>query len=178
MDQLDFKKLWQNFTDTVSKHYIDFDGRVGRPQFWYYVLVYFVVLVGVAVVGSIIGSRRGLVSLYELALLAPGLGIMARRLHDTGKTASWVLLLAIPGILSIFLGIVGLATMFFFPLLWLLGGIALLVFLVSLAAAAVLIYFCVQPGTSGPNEYGPLPPEWTPYRPPAAPVAPPPTAAA
>ena len=36
---MDFNKLWQNFMDTVQNHYMDFNGRMGRAQFWYYILV-------------------------------------------------------------------------------------------------------------------------------------------
>src|SRR6202012_132483 len=34
--QMDFNKLWANFLDTVQNHYVDFNGRVDRAQFWYY----------------------------------------------------------------------------------------------------------------------------------------------
>jgi uncharacterized membrane protein YhaH (DUF805 family) len=33
MGQMDINKLWQNFLDTVTNHYMDFNGRVGRAQF-------------------------------------------------------------------------------------------------------------------------------------------------
>ena len=46
MDNMDINRLWQNWLDTITNHYADFNGRVGRPQFWYYVLVT-VVLSGV-----------------------------------------------------------------------------------------------------------------------------------
>ena len=29
---MDFNKLWQNFLDTITGHYVDFNGRVGRAQ--------------------------------------------------------------------------------------------------------------------------------------------------
>jgi uncharacterized membrane protein YhaH (DUF805 family) len=45
--------------------------------------------------------------------------------------------------------------------------------LISLAAIALLIYFCAQPGTPGPNEYGAVPPVWVPNASPIAPVPPP-----
>jgi len=45
----------------------------------------------------------------------------------------------------------GFALLFIFlPLLWLLS-------LISLGAAIYLIYLCAQPGTPGPNAYGPQP---------------------
>jgi uncharacterized membrane protein YhaH (DUF805 family) len=42
---------------------------------------------------------------------------------------------------------------FFFTIGWLITLIAL----VALVASIALLYFCVQPGTVGANEYGPDP---------------------
>jgi uncharacterized membrane protein YhaH (DUF805 family) len=159
MDQIDVNRLWQNFTDILTNHYMDFNGRVGRPQFWYYILVSFLVSVAASVIASF---TTGLIStLVSLGLLLPNLGMTVRRLHDTGKPGTWVWIAAIPLGLMIVLG--------FFSLL---GGVAgmmafllvllPLVWLAALAAAIVLIYFCAQPGVTGPNQYGPEPPHWSP----------------
>ncbi|MGH6878441.1 MAG: DUF805 domain-containing protein [Rhizomicrobium sp.] len=177
MDQLDINRLWQNFTDTISKHYVDFDGRVGRTQFWYYIAVYVVLGLLVSIVGSVTFSGGGLRTLYALALLLPTLGITARRLHDTGRTASWVLLLAVPWVLSILMGLVTLLSFFTFGLFGILFVFWPILALVSLAAMVLLIYFCAQPGSLGPNEYGTVPPEWAPRATSVTPVAPPPPAA-
>jgi len=64
MDQLDINKIWQNFTDTVSGHYSDFAGRVGRTQFWYFIAVYVVLGILISVVGDITFTGRGLRALY------------------------------------------------------------------------------------------------------------------
>lgn len=178
MDQIDLNKLWQNFTDTIAKHYVDFDGRVGRAQFWWYIAVYIALGVLVSIVGSITFSGSGLRALYGLALLLPTLGITARRLHDMGRTASWVLLLAVPWVLSILMGLVTILSFFTFGLFGLLFVFWPIIGLISLAAVVLLIYFCAQPGMPGSNEYGPPPPVWTPHGPPPAPVVPPPTTAA
>ena len=77
---MDFNKVWQNFMDTVQNHYVDFNGRVGRAQFWYYVLVSFALGFVVAIIASII-HVPALSSLLSLALLLPNLGMGVRRLH-------------------------------------------------------------------------------------------------
>jgi uncharacterized membrane protein YhaH (DUF805 family) len=176
MDQMDIHTLWENFTDTVSRHYVDFEGRIGRAQFWYYILVYMVVGILVSIVGSITLSGTGLRALYGLALLLPTLGITARRLHDVGRTASWVLLLAVPWALSILMGLVTLLSFFTFGLFGLLFVFWPIIGLVSLAAVVLLIYFCAQPGMLEANEYGPVPPVWTPHAPTATILPPPPAA--
>jgi uncharacterized membrane protein YhaH (DUF805 family) len=177
MDQLDFNKLWQNFTDTIARHYVDFDGRVGRPQFWWYIAVYMAVAILVGIVGSITFTGSGLRALYWLALLLPTLGITSRRLHDMGRTASWVLLLAVPWVLTILMGLVTFLSVVTFGLFGILVVFWPVIGLISLAAVVLLIYFCAQPGTPGPNEYGAVPPVWTPHGTPATPAAPPPPAA-
>ncbi len=177
MGQLDINKLWQNFTDTIAKHYVDFDGRVGRAQFWCYVAVYVAAGILVTIVGSITFTGSGLRALYSLALLLPTLGIMARRLHDADRTASWVLLLAVPWCLSILMGLVTFLSLVTFGLFGILFLFWPIVGLVSLGAILLLLYFCAQPGTAGANEYGAMPPDWTPQGTPATPVAPPPSPA-
>src|SRR5205085_1587298 len=94
-----------DFQSGRSGSAVDFDGRTGRAQFWYYIAVYVVVGILVSIVGSIALTGGGLRALYGLALLLPTLGITARRLHDMGRTASWVLLLAVPWGLSIIMGL-------------------------------------------------------------------------
>jgi len=156
---MDFNKLWQNFVDTVTNHYLDFNGRVGRAQYWYYILVVFVLAIGVWLVGSL--TTRALSSLFSLALLLPNLGMTVRRLHDTGKPGIWVLLPLIPGVLMIVLGSLAVLGGVFGFLLF-IAAFAMIIWLLWLAAMAVLIYFCAQPGQAGDNLYGPPPPVWTP----------------
>jgi uncharacterized membrane protein YhaH (DUF805 family) len=169
MDQVDFNKLWQNFVDTVTNHYADFNGRVGRAQFWWYMLVVFVLGLGVGIIASI--TLWLLSTLFYLAIFLPNLGMTVRRLHDSGKPGIWAALLFAPLVLAVFSGLMVLSYGFYglFGLFALLG----LIRLVTLAAIAVLIYFCVQPGDAGSNAYGPPPAEWTPKgaAPPTAPPA-------
>jgi uncharacterized membrane protein YhaH (DUF805 family) len=145
---MDVNKLWQNFLDTVTNHYIDFNGRVGRSQFWYYVLVCFVLAIGVGIVGAV--TTRLLSSLFALALLLPNLGMGVRRLHDVGKPGIYILAPIVPTVLGY---------VFFFMFLW---PLAALCWLATLAAAVVLIYWYAQPGVDAQNDYGPPPPAWSP----------------
>jgi uncharacterized membrane protein YhaH (DUF805 family) len=151
----DLNKAIQYFQTVVTKHYTDFKGRVSRRDFWTYVVVYVALAVIVALVQGMVGL--GLLSLVQLALFLPTAGIIARRLQDTGKNGSLVWLLMIPVLISSTISLLaalafgGFALLLvFLPLLWLLS-------LISLCAAIYLIYLCAQPGTPGPNEYGPQP---------------------
>lgn len=172
MDQMDFNKLWQNFVDTVTNHYADFTGRVGRTQFWYYVLVYVVVGIVVSFVGDILSLHSGLRTLYSLALLLPSVGITARRLQDTGRSGALAWLLLVPLGVLILAGIIAMITVLTFGVGAILFVLLPIASLLSLAAICVLIYFCAQPGETGANAYGPPPPPWTPNRDTATPSPP------
>jgi len=145
---MDAAKLWQNFVDTVTKHYVDFNGRVGRAQFWWYVLVSFLIGFAVGIVANIIHLPL-LSSLVSLALLLPNLGMGVRRLHDTGKPGIYILIPIVPSVLAV---------VFLMMLLW---PIAMICWLLTLAAAVLLIYWYIQPGDAGDNAYGPPPPPFT-----------------
>lgn len=119
----------QYFLDVIKNHYVDFDGRASRKQYWMFVLFNILISIALNIVTGILGSIADFFALIgslagvliSLALLLPGIGIAARRLHDTGKSG-WLLLLA------------------FIPLVNL-----------------VLLYFMILEGDSGSNEYGPDP---------------------
>lgn len=67
-----------------------------------FILFYFIFYIGAVIIDSIIGL--GLVALiYSLALLVPSLSVGARRLHDTGRSGWWQLLMLIPLIGAIIL---------------------------------------------------------------------------
>jgi len=159
MGQIDVNKLWQNFLDTFTNHYMDFNGRIGRTQFWYYVLVVFVIGLGVAIVASV--TVRALSTLFSLAVFLPNLGMTVRRLHDTGKPGIWALLLVVPVVLMILFGLIAIigGALGFLAFLILFSSV---ISLASLAAIVVLIYFCAQPGEAAANAYGAPPPVWTP----------------
>jgi uncharacterized membrane protein YhaH (DUF805 family) len=89
------------FPDAVRicfSKYADFNGRARRSEFWWWVL--FTVLLGIVagIIDAILGTRSssgtGLVqSLVNLAVLLPSLAVGSRRLHDTGRSGWWQLLL-------------------------------------------------------------------------------------
>jgi uncharacterized membrane protein YhaH (DUF805 family) len=151
----DLNKAIQYFQTVVTKHYRDFQGRVSRRDFWTYALIYLAVAVIVAIVQGLVG--RGLLALLQLALLLPTAGMVARRLQDTGKNGSLVWLLIVPVLVSSALTLVAAMTLSGLGLVVILFPLLSLLSLVSLVAAIVLIYLCAQPGTPGPNAYGPQP---------------------
>lgn len=77
------------------KKFFDFKGRARRSEYWWFVLFTIIVssvfsfLSGFLPVLAIIGMVVGMV------LFIPQLAALTRRLHDTGRSGWWILLLAI-----------------------------------------------------------------------------------
>ncbi|WP_330333680.1 DUF805 domain-containing protein [Streptomyces sp. NBC_00536] len=83
------------YTD-VLKRYIDFSGRSRRQEFWMFALINIAVSIVVGIIDTALGAGSILSGLYSLAILLPALGLGARRLHDTNKSALFLLLYLIP----------------------------------------------------------------------------------
>lgn len=112
----------------VLKKYAVFSGRAQRAEYWYYILFYLLIYIGLAVADGVTGtfsSEAGmglLTGIFALGMLIPSLAVGVRRLHDTDRSGWWLLITLIP----------------------LIGGIVLLV-------------FTIQDSTPGENKYGPNP---------------------
>lgn len=117
---------WDYYMQALKKYAV-FSGRSRRKEYWFFVLWYTIIIIGLGILDSILGTQTAkgiglLGTLYGLALLIPSLAVTVRRLHDTGRTGWWILIGLIP----------------------ILGWIVLLVFM----------FLDSQPGS---NEHGPSP---------------------
>ena len=83
-----------NFINTL-KSYSDFASRTGRNDYWMFMLFYVVVSVATGIVDSILGILL-VNSIYSLVMLVPLVAATTRRLHDTGRSGLWQLLVFIP----------------------------------------------------------------------------------
>src|SRR5580698_1885536 len=144
MGQIDFNKLWQNFLDTVTNHYFDMNGRVGRPQFWYFILVEVIIGIGLGIIQSVAFLPGLLTAVFGLAMLLPNLGMTARRMQDSGRNAmlAWVAfgasaIMQVIAVLAFVGGAVGALGFIFIFLTfgWILS-------LIALVAGIAVIYFC------------------------------------
>ena len=78
------------FTGALKK-YADFTGRARRKEYWMFILIYTIINIVLAVLGL-----DSISMLVGLALLVPSISIATRRLHDTGRSGWWQLLILIP----------------------------------------------------------------------------------
>jgi uncharacterized membrane protein YhaH (DUF805 family) len=159
---MDPQAIFENFRRTVSEHYFDLHGRVGRSQFWYFVLANFVF----AIIASILQNVTfvPLMAIYNLAMLFPMAGMGARRLQDIGRDGKLIWIFLIAGFISQIIAILTMMSWFWLGFLsfFLFGPMVVLINLALLVACVVLIYFWCQPGDPGDNAYGPPPPVFDP----------------
>lgn len=92
----------------VLKKYAVFSGRARRKEYWMFALFATIIYVLFLVV-SIVTKQSWIVALPVIAFLLPGLAVTARRLHDTGRSAWWILFQIVP--------IAGPITLFVFSVL-------------------------------------------------------------
>ena len=83
-----------NFINTL-KSYSDFASRTGRNDYWMFMLFYVVLSIATGIVDSILGILL-VNSIYSLVMLVPLVAATTRRLHDTGRSGFWQLLIFIP----------------------------------------------------------------------------------
>lgn len=86
----------------VLKKYTQFGGRSRRKEYWFFVLFNMIISFALTFIDAFTGTLNaelglGLLSgAYGLAVLVPSIAVGFRRIHDTGRSAWWFLLLLIP----------------------------------------------------------------------------------
>ncbi|MFC0281718.1 DUF805 domain-containing protein [Falsigemmobacter intermedius] len=77
----------------------EYQGRAGRGEYWWFLL--FCVLVAAALIGLDVAFqggdyRFGMADVWALLTVAPLASTGARRLHDTGRSGWWQLVVLVP----------------------------------------------------------------------------------
>lgn len=161
-----------SFTAAIRRVLVDkyatFSGRAGRAEYWWFVLA--------SVLGSVVTSVLDLAVtpvllglgpfglLLTLALLLPGTAVLVRRIHDTDRSAWWLLAVYGPTLLGLLAAVAGsvLVLQGAFGSAAETGGdglatgalLLLLSAVLFLGGAVVSLVLTLQAGTPGPNRYG------------------------
>ena len=75
-----FSSLKRNMTTAA---YAQFEGRASRSEYWWFYLFTVLATAAADTLGGSVGN------LASLAFFLPGLALVARRLHDTGRSGWW-----------------------------------------------------------------------------------------
>lgn len=78
------------------KNYVNFSGRATRSEYWWAYLFNNIVYMALGILFAISGGS-------SLAVLLPSLSLMVRRLHDIGKSGTYILMGLIPVVGYIFI---------------------------------------------------------------------------
>lgn len=86
----------------VFRKYAVFSGRARRKEYWYFLLINIVISLILSFIDGLTGiysadMGMGLFGgIYALAVLIPGAAVSVRRLHDTGRSGWWLLIVFVP----------------------------------------------------------------------------------
>ncbi|MDE5726616.1 MAG: DUF805 domain-containing protein [Duncaniella sp.] len=83
----------------LQQNYCNFSGRASRSEYWWFYLLTVVLGLVAGFIGGLLGEtvHSILTGIVSLGLFLPSLGVMVRRLHDTGRSGWWWLI-ALTGI--------------------------------------------------------------------------------
>ena len=91
-----------NWYISVLKNYASFTGRARRKEYWFFVLFNAIFAIAAMILDNVLGlaikdvGYGPLYLVYAFATLIPGLAVLVRRLHDTGKSGWYIFLGLIP----------------------------------------------------------------------------------
>lgn len=170
----------QDSVMTCLRKYAEFNGRATRAEFWWWILATTLVSMALSAIDSFVSAIAGLYvysplsTIFALAILLPNLAVIARRLHDIGRSGWWQLLwfiIGIIGIIPLVAGIVvGVVAAFSGdpsweslakPSFWIPVAAGLMVaFLIWIGLFIWWLVWMVKQGQAGANHYGPDPRAW------------------
>ena len=142
------------------QNYANFNGRASRSAYWWFILFSQIAQILAQSLHSSIGA------IVSLACLIPIISVNARRLHDIGRSAKWLILpfASLVGALLAFIGLLMQTAQSFEYLnfddlisegmqvwVWLFVGFMISAFITSI----VNFVFTLMPSEIGINKYGP-----------------------
>ncbi|RKS86015.1 uncharacterized membrane protein YhaH (DUF805 family) [Orbus hercynius] len=88
----------------IKDNYANFNGRARRKEFWMFTLFNWIVIFVLMILAGIFGSfSHSLASIvvfiyfiFAAAVIIPTIAVTVRRLHDTGRSGWWYLIIFVP----------------------------------------------------------------------------------
>lgn len=99
--------LWDYAVRVVTKNYANFEGRARRKEYWGFILFYVLIYNGLQITAFILSALSDATAILALiiyaiswiatlAVLVPSIAVAVRRLHDTGRSGWFYLIVLIP----------------------------------------------------------------------------------
>jgi uncharacterized membrane protein YhaH (DUF805 family) len=136
------------------RKYADFSGCARRSEYWWFILLTSIVFILVSFISESLNIKEDVGGIYTLISSIPLLAVIARRLHDVGKSG-WLQLLGFvaPWVLGLLVILIALT-----------GGRVQSVLIILIAFSIIPIYILIRlfilyikDSTPGANKYGPNP---------------------
>jgi uncharacterized membrane protein YhaH (DUF805 family) len=91
------------YLEALTK-YADFSGRARRQEYWMFSLINIIISFAVGFAAGLVGGMLGLgqnavtaiALIYSAAVFIPSMAVWVRRLHDTGRSGWWSLVILVP----------------------------------------------------------------------------------
>lgn len=141
------------------RHYVDFQGRAPRAEYWWYTLAVTIVGIAVGIVDAklshpVVGRYGPLGLTFTVVLIVPGLAVSVRRIHDSNRTGWWCVMKAS----GYAYAVGGAALVRQIPSLSpLMLGIVITGFGVWICLGIIFFVFLLAQGDQRSNDYGPDP---------------------
>jgi uncharacterized membrane protein YhaH (DUF805 family) len=136
---------------TPLKKFATFSGRAPRAEYWWFYLGTIIVSIPFRIIDAAAGTDQALNGVLTLVLLVPWIAVTVRRLHDTDRSAWWLLgfvaALGAFGALAVMKDFKGASNYLSYTLM-----IVLILAIIGMSITSLV--FMAQAGTDGPNRYG------------------------
>ncbi len=150
----------------VLRQYAVFTGRARRKEYWFFILFNFIFAILLNLLDQFAGTYSAKASaglfggIYTLFILCPSLAVLARRLHDTGRSEKWIIWgMLLPLVVTSICSMI--ASEFEFHLNALVSSTILIItmlnWVVITVVSLILLVFACLPSQAGTNMYGPNP---------------------
>ena len=80
----------------VLERFAQFSGRAGRAEYWWFVLANLIITLVLNALGRASWLFLVVSLVYSIALIVPSIAVGFRRLHDTGRSGWWLLIILVP----------------------------------------------------------------------------------